>query len=132
MCARRRLRLAPGDGRRRRAPDRRPLGRERYGTIPCLPSVRPHPRGLRPGRRGSVRRRGVTRAQAARAARRAYGHIRGYSSTTDPHLLAGPDTVDGTALRQAARLALERADTAATELGAVFGDGLATEVDDIP
>jgi 3-oxoacyl-[acyl-carrier-protein] synthase II len=68
-----------------------------------------------------------SRARGAKA----YGHIRGYSSTTDPHLLAGPDTVDGTALRQAARLALERADTAATELGAVFGDGLATEVDDI-
>src|SRR5205814_7179964 len=37
----------------------------------------------------------------------------------------------GTALSQAARLALERAGVPATELGAVFGDGLATELDDI-
>lgn len=61
----------------------------------------------------------------------AYARLRGYSSTTDPVLLGRSNPVDGTALRQAARMALERADTAATELGAVFGDGLATELDDI-
>lgn len=60
-----------------------------------------------------------------------YGRILGYASTTEPALVASPDPTDGTALQQAGRLALARADTAAAELGAVFGDGLATDVDDL-
>ncbi len=60
-----------------------------------------------------------------------YGRILGYSSTTDPGLLGPSSPLDGTALEQAARLALERAGTAPAELGAIFGDGLATELDDI-
>jgi 3-oxoacyl-[acyl-carrier-protein] synthase II len=61
----------------------------------------------------------------------AYGRILGHSSTTDPGLLAPARAVDGTALEHAARLALDRAATGSGELGAIFGDGLATELDDI-
>jgi 3-oxoacyl-[acyl-carrier-protein] synthase II len=61
----------------------------------------------------------------------AYGRILGYSSTTDPGLLGPSDPLDGTALEQAARLALSRAGTTCDKLGAIFGDGLATELDDI-
>ena len=60
-----------------------------------------------------------------------YGRIIGYASTTDPALLAPSSPADGTALRQAARIALDDARTDVSELGAVFGDGLATELDDI-
>jgi 3-oxoacyl-[acyl-carrier-protein] synthase II len=59
-----------------------------------------------------------------------YAVIRGHASTADPGLLVG-DASDAEALEQAARRALGRADVAPRELGAVFGDGLGTEVDDI-
>ena len=70
-------------------------------------------------------------AHAGRRGATPYGRIRGYASTTDPSLLAGSSSHDGTALRQAARMALEHADTDVDDLGALFGDGLATELDDI-
>jgi 3-oxoacyl-[acyl-carrier-protein] synthase II len=61
----------------------------------------------------------------------AYGRIRGYAATTDPTLLGRSNPLDSTALQQAARMALDRAGTRSDALGAVFGDGLATELDDI-
>jgi 3-oxoacyl-[acyl-carrier-protein] synthase II len=61
----------------------------------------------------------------------AYGRIAGYASTTDPGRLLPSEPLDGTALEYAARSALRQADVRAADLGAVFGDGLGTELDDI-
>ena len=61
-----------------------------------------------------------------------YGSLLGRAWTTDPALVGDGDRYDGTALEQAARLALAQAGVrGADELGAIFGDGLATEVDDV-
>jgi 3-oxoacyl-[acyl-carrier-protein] synthase II len=60
-----------------------------------------------------------------------YGRILGYAGTTDPGALNHSGGVDGNALEQAARQALGRAATGGGELGAIFGDGLANDVDDI-
>jgi 3-oxoacyl-[acyl-carrier-protein] synthase II len=60
-----------------------------------------------------------------------YAVIRGHASTADPDLLRGRDPLDAAALEQAARGALANGRVGTDELGAVFGDGLATEVDDI-
>jgi 3-oxoacyl-[acyl-carrier-protein] synthase II len=60
-----------------------------------------------------------------------YGRILGHAGTTDPGLLGATGRLDATALEQAGRIALGRGRTRPDELGAIFGDGLATELDDI-
>jgi 3-oxoacyl-[acyl-carrier-protein] synthase II len=60
-----------------------------------------------------------------------YGQILSYASTTDPDRLAASDPLDGTALEHAARSALRGAGVSADGLGAIFGDGLGTELDDV-
>lgn len=72
-----------------------------------------------------------SREHAAARGAPVYARILGWGATTDPSLLRPSSPLDGVALRQAARIALDRSRTAPVELGAIFGDGLATEVDDI-
>ena len=59
-----------------------------------------------------------------------YGELRGIAHTTDATAFPRTDPCDGRALEQAARQALRSSDGPAHP-GAVFGDGLGTEADDL-
>lgn len=59
-----------------------------------------------------------------------YAELHGVGMTTDTHLLRPGEGSDGTALAAAASMALGNDDTV-DRLGAVFGDGLGTRVDDL-
>ncbi len=61
----------------------------------------------------------------------AYGELLAASHTTDASLAFRSNSDDGAALEQAARLALRQGNCGPTKLGAIFGDGLATELDDL-
>ncbi len=60
-----------------------------------------------------------------------YGEILSVAHTTDPHAMLDPDRTDGSFLARAARLAVENAQRTPQDVDAIFGDGLATEVDDL-
>lgn len=62
---------------------------------------------------------------------RVYGELLAVSHTNDTSLLHQRGAGDGSALEHAACHALRQADCTAEELGAIFGDGLATEADDL-
>jgi 3-oxoacyl-[acyl-carrier-protein] synthase II len=67
-------------------------------------------------------------ARARRAM--AFGEILAISHTSDASLILRHDSEDGSALAYAARQALCQAACSPEELGVIFGDGLATEIDD--
>ncbi len=60
-----------------------------------------------------------------------YAELLSHALTVAPGLLRGGQATDGTALERAACQALEGAACPVEELRAVFGDGLATELDDV-
>jgi len=70
-------------------------------------------------------------AHARARGARAYAELLSYADTTDVALLQRERAGDATALRQAASRALGAAACPAGEVGAIFGDGLATELDDL-
>ncbi|MCZ7569847.1 MAG: hypothetical protein M5U01_14860 [Ardenticatenaceae bacterium] len=67
------------------------------------------------------------RARSARV----YGEILGVAHTADPTLIRRPESDDGRALEHAARQALRQAGSGPDDVEVIFGDGLATEVDDL-
>lgn len=69
----------------------------------------------------SVRARGVP----------VYGELLSVAHTTDPHAMVDPNRTDGSFLAQTARLALAQGKRSAQDVDAIFGDGLATEADDL-
>jgi len=74
----------------------------------------------------------VLEAEAHARAResRVYGEVFSTAQTTDASHVAQPDLTGPAALVQAARVALQRAGCTPADLGVIFGDGLATLVDD--
>ncbi len=70
-------------------------------------------------------------AHARARGARAYAELRSYAATTDVALLQRDRGRDSTVLRYATARALDIAACAPAEVGAIFGDGLATELDDL-
>jgi len=62
---------------------------------------------------------------------RVYAELGPFGETTDTRLLRPEKRHDGSALERAAQLVLDGDGRGADELGAVFGDGLGTELDDL-
>ena len=62
---------------------------------------------------------------------RIYAELGTFGETTDVRLVHAEDRTDGSALEHAARTALDAEGCPAVTLGAVFGDGLGTEEDDL-